>query len=400
MGIIIDRDMYTSRSPWSSRTKLTVALLCLGLGLYLLYRFSAAIKPLILAGILAYVLSPLANWFQSRLKIRRGLATLLTYLILLIILATIPMVIIPTLTAQSTGLNLYIQRFLDTTEFWLGRQYVVLGQTIDGDALFQQAVSTVRGAIEPVVGETLSFAVEAISSLVWVVFTVVVSFYLVKDSAALSQWLEDVVPPAYRGDFIHLRSEITHIWGAFFRGQLTLALVVAIIFTVVGLVVGLPYALVMGILAGVLEFLPSIGHGIWLTIAVLLALLAGSTWIPVPNWAFTLIIIGMHVFFQQFDLNYLIPRIIGRQVHLPPLVVILGIVTGALLAGMLGILLAAPTIASARVLGRYIYANLFDQDLVTGTVATPLPPPNPRWWRKSPSTSPSSVDPKQSSEDP
>jgi hypothetical protein len=70
-------------------------------------------------------------------------------------------------------------------------------------------------------------------------------------------------------------------------------------------------------------------------------------------------------------------------------VVILGIVTGAVLAGVLGILLAAPTIASARVLGRYVYANLFDLEPFTGHAAPPLPPPNPRWWRKqarSPST--------------
>ena len=97
-----------------------------------------------------------------------------------------------------------------------------------------------------------------------------------------------------------------------------------------------------------------------------------------------LIVIGLQLFFQQFDINYLIPRIIGRRVHLPPLVVILGIVSGALLAGVLGVLLAAPTIASARVIGRYIYANLFDQDPFPDSVAPLLPPPNPRWWRKEP----------------
>jgi predicted PurR-regulated permease PerM len=94
-----------------------------------------------------------------------------------------------------------------------------------------------------------------------------------------------------------------------------------------------------------------------------------------------LIVIGLHLIFEQFDLNYLIPRIIGRRVHLPPLVVILGIVAGAVLAGVLGILLAAPTIASARVLGRYVYANLFDLDPFPNTSTSPLPPPNPRWWQ-------------------
>jgi predicted PurR-regulated permease PerM len=100
----------------------------------------------------------------------------------------------------------------------------------------------------------------------------------------------------------------------------------------------------------------------------------------VPNWIFALIIVGLHLIFQQFDLNYLIPRVIGRQVHLQPLVVILGIVAGAATAGVLGIALAAPTIASARVLGRYIFANLYDMDPFPGKSISPLPPPDPRWW--------------------
>jgi predicted PurR-regulated permease PerM len=89
------------------------------------------------------------------------------------------------------------------------------------------------------------------------------------------------------------------------------------------------------------------------------------------------------MFYQQFDLNYLIPRIIGKRVQLSPLVVILGIVAGAVLAGVLGILLAAPTIASARVLARYVYANLLDTDPFPVTVTQPTQPPEPYWWRRS-----------------
>jgi predicted PurR-regulated permease PerM len=137
----------------------------------------------------------------------------------------------------------------------------------------------------------------------------------------------------------------------------------------------------MAIFAGLMEFLPSLGHGIWLFVASLLAFFVGSTWLPLPNWIFMLLVIGLHLIFEQFDLNYLIPRIIGRSVHLPPVVVILGIVSGALLAGVLGIFLAAPTIASLRVLGRYIYANLFDLDPFPIASSSPLPPPNPRWWQ-------------------
>ena len=374
------------RPRWPYQTKLTISLLLLALILYLLARFSVVIPPFILAVILAYILNPIVNLIERRLHLHRILAILLSYILLLIVIASLPAVIIPILGSQFSEFNLDFQLIINNLRSLLAHEYVVAGYTLDAAILFEQVIGALQGLIEPVVGQTLELAVSVISSIVWIIFILVVAFYLIRDGNKLRQWFEDHVPPAYRQDFIYLRDRINEIWGAFFRGQLLLALVVAIIFTLTGFILGLPFALAMGVLAGLLEFLPSIGHGIWLVIASLVALFLGSTWIHIPSWAFMLIIIGLHLFFQQFDLNYLIPRIIGRSVHLPPLVVILGIVAGAVLAGVMGIPLAAPTIASARVLSRYVFANLFDMPLPE-IVAPPLPPPNPRWWKRpAPST--------------
>jgi predicted PurR-regulated permease PerM len=96
-----------------------------------------------------------------------------------------------------------------------------------------------------------------------------------------------------------------------------------------------------------------------------------------------LILAGADVIFAQYDLNYLIPRIVGRGIRLPPLVVILGILAGATLAGVLGVLLASPTIASLRVLGRYVYALLFNlEPFSEDSTPAPLPAPELRWWKK------------------
>ena len=95
-----------------------------------------------------------------------------------------------------------------------------------------------------------------------------------------------------------------------------------------------------------------------------------------------LILICFHLVFQQFDLNYLIPRIIGRSVHLQPMVVILGVAAGASIAGVLGIVLAAPTIASVRVILHYIYAQLFDLDPFPDYITdATYPAPDLRWWQ-------------------
>jgi predicted PurR-regulated permease PerM len=372
--------MNATRPRWLPRTKLTVSLLVLGLFIYLLTRFRVVITPLILAGILAYIISPVVNFCNHRLSVPRGLATTIVYLIIVAVMITTPLVGIPRLAAETQILNLDIQRILQAAADIFAHQYVIAGQVIDGTAIFDQVISLVQELLQPLFGETLGLAFEVVESLIWVVFILVVSFYLVKDSAALKSWTESLPPPGYHKDFIRLREAINNIWAAFFRGQLLLATVVATIFSFIGLIIGIPSPLAMGVFAGLLEFLPSVGHGIWLITASLIALFAGSTWMDIPNWIFALIIIGLHIIFQQFDLNYLIPRIIGRQVHLPPLVVILGIVTGAAMAGVLGIALAAPTIASARVLGRYIFANLFDMNPFPGVAASPLPPPDPRWW--------------------
>lgn len=372
--------MQKQRVQWSSRTKIVVSLLLLAFAVYLLYRFSVILTPLVLAVIVAYILTPLTALFQKRLHIPRVLAILLSYILLIVILITLPLLIVPPLAAQLAALNLDVQRFLLALEALLGHQYVIGGQIVDLQAVFQQLVGSLQGFAEPVFGQTLNFVLDVITSLIWVVFIFVVSFYLIKDNEQVRQWLESLVPPDYNADYVQLREEIGHIWGAFFRGQVVLALVVALIFTIIGFILGLPFALAMGVFAGLMEFLPSLGHVIWLTTASLLALFIGSATLPIPNWVFMLLIIGLHLVFEQFDLNYLIPRIIGRSVHLPPVVVILGIVGGAAVAGVLGILLAAPTIASARVVGRYIYANLFDMDPFPSSVVKTLPPPDPRWW--------------------
>jgi predicted PurR-regulated permease PerM len=298
----------------------------------------------------------------ARLRLRRGWATAIVYIILIGLLSILPILLVPELVDQATRLGSNLENIILDVENFLGREITVGNYVINAAQIIENAIEALRGLLEPLFGQTLGIAVDVITSMVWFIFIMVISFYLVKDSPRMGERLIEITPPDYRDDVRYLKQEINAIWAAFFRGQITLAFVVAIIITIVGLIIGLPFAFAMAVLAGLLEFLPSVGHAIWLTLASLLMLFLGSTWIPLPNFVAMLILIGIHAVFQQIDLNYLIPRIIGRRVHLNPMVVILGIVAGAALAGVLGVLLAAPTIATVRVVGGYLFANLFDMD--------------------------------------
>jgi predicted PurR-regulated permease PerM len=370
------------RSHWPYATKLTISLLLLAFFIYLLSRFREIIPPIIIAIIIAYILNPIVNFFQNRIHLHRTLMILFTYLIVLAIIIGIPFAFITLMEGNLESFQINPQQIISSIENALAQKYTFAGITIHPSASATQLISALQGLLQPVVGQTVNLVKNIITSFIWIIFIILVSFYLIKDGTRLEEWFTAHLPATFLIDYHWMRNEINQIWGAFFRGQLLLSTIVAVIFIIGGLILGLPYALAMGILAGILEFLPSIGHGIWLVIAAILSFFLGSTWIPIPHWAFMLIIIGLHLIFEQFDLNYLIPRVVGRRVHLPPLVVILGIVSGALLAGILGIPLAAPTIASFRVIGRYIFANLFDLEWTPVSAVQPLPPPKTYWWKR------------------
>ena len=370
------------RSHWPYATKLTISLLLLAFFIYLLSRFREIIPPIIIAIIIAYILNPIVNFFQNRIHLHRTLMILFTYLIVLAIIIGIPFAFITLMEGNLESFQINPQQIISSIENALAQKYTFAGITIHPSASATQLISALQGLLQPVVGQTVNLVKNIITSFIWIIFIILVSFYLIKDGTRLEEWFTAHLPATFLIDYHWMRNEINQIWGAFFRGQLLLSTIVAVIFIIGGLILGLPYALAMGILAGILEFLPSIGHGIWLVIAAILSFFLGSTWIPIPHWAFMLIIIGLHLIFEQFDLNYLIPRVVGRRVHLPPLVVILGIVSGALLAGILGIPLAAPTIASFRVIGRYIFANLLDLEWTPVSAVQPLPPPKTYWWKR------------------
>ncbi len=372
------------RPSWSFLTKLVVISILFTAAGFFLSRFTTALPPIILAVIIAYLLTPWVNSLQYRLKISRGVALMIAYLVVSTVITTLFLVFVPLLIDQLRGFNVNLRDLLDQARQLFNQEFTLAGVLISGPNMMRQISLSLEGFFQPLLGTTLDLLTRMVEWLVWIIFIIIISVYLIKDSRKVIAWFDHLAPPLYREDFVRLRTEMHIIWSAFFRGQIILSVVVTVIITALAFIIGLPFPLILGVLAGLLEFLPSVGHAIWITLAGTLALLVGSTWLPLPNWAFLLLVIAIHILFTQTDLNYLIPRIIGRSVQLPPMVVILGIVAGASIAGVLGIFLAAPTIASLRILLRYIYARLIDEEPFgeETPASRPLPPPNPRWWKQ------------------
>jgi predicted PurR-regulated permease PerM len=127
----------------------------------------------------------------------------------------------------------------------------------------------------------------------------------------------------------------------------------------------MPGALYLGIIAGLLEIIPTIGPIIAAVPAVIVALVQGSAYLPIGNLAFAGLIVLFYILVQQVENNFIVPRVLGDAVELPPLVVMTGVVVGASVGGILGALLATPVIATGREMLDYIYRKMLDQEPLT-----------------------------------
>lgn len=372
-----------ANSPgWQPGTRLAVGVLMIILLSLLLYRLRQLLAPVILALLLAYILYPIVRRLEKRLGSRRGLAVGLAYVVILLLLG-----------GTTTGIGIAFSRGLASLGEFLEKEVSRgLPEFVDGLVDLQFAVGpwvvnltsieylaeSLTSAITPLLSQTgslLTGLAGATATLVGnALILLVVGFYVLLYFERIQDWLISLVPAPYQSDARTLMSDTGKIWQAFLRGQLLLALVVGVATAVVMAILGVRFALGIGLIAGVLEFIPIFGPLVTGIISVLVALFQGSNhWGLIP-FVFALVVAGASLVIQQIENNILVPRIIGHSLDLNPLVVILALLAAGSLAGVVGLLLAAPAVATLKLIFGYLYWKTVGvQPPVSRAAALPAP---------------------------
>jgi len=350
---------------WGGTTKRTVVLVVLLLLALVVYRFREVLPPLIIALLVAFVLDPVVDFVAARVRLARGLATGVVFFVLFLVglgAMAAPVTAFPSIQRAVRAIQFDLNSIISEIGTFLGQPVHIWGYSLDLSNVYQELNAALSRFVASVAQGTLNFALTVASGAFWVIFILIASFYLVKDADRIVEQLDRLAPPGYRDDFVRLRQQVTAVWHAFLRGQLLLGLAIAVMTTIVGLSVGLPYAAALGLFAGVMEFVPNLGPFLAAIPAVLMALFEGSSFLPLSNFWFAVLVVGLYIAVQQIEGNLLVPRILGQSLNLHPLVVLIAIIVGASLAGILGMLVAAPVLATLRVVGRYVFYRLYDRD--------------------------------------
>jgi predicted PurR-regulated permease PerM len=367
---------YPSSPSWSTHTKRTIIIVLLAALLLALYRIRNLLLPLVTAVILAYLVNPLILLITRRTRLNRNLVIAALYIILLAALVSIPVSAISPIVSQVNNFINNLPRFVNQLGELLQRPIIIAGNEIPLDQpQFEQIYASLSdnfiNLVQTIGSQSLavfgSIASATLSTFGWTFLVLFLSFYIVKDHQILFQLILKLTPESYRSDLLHISHELQLTWNAFLRGQLVLSGVMGIIIFIIALIFDLPNALLLALVASLMEFLPTIGPVLAAVPAVLIALFQSHTsWVGnlmSPFW-FAILMAGIYGLVFQLENYYLVPRIMGKRLSLHPLVVIVGALAGASIAGVLGILLAAPILATVRLFILYIYAKLTDEPLV------------------------------------
>jgi predicted PurR-regulated permease PerM len=329
---------------------------------------------LALAWLMAYVLGPVAQWLH-RLRIPKrtiewvgnrwgdrpakrlqvvnipyGLAVLLIYFLLLVILIAATVLAVPGIIKQLGQLANQVPDYIEQVpDWWVGVQDTIVRRfNVDPETLakvvpIDRFAAEATSALPDIIGNAVTVMQTIASGVASVSLMLILSLYIMIDARRVSDQFYRLVPLRYQDDFQFIFNTFDRTFGAFLRGQV-LMVVITIIFTgAVMRLFGLQFTMVTAILAGLVMFIPELGAPIALFAPSVASTLQGSD-ATIPLFIIVLI-------FQQILLRLVMPKILGEAMGMPPLLILVSVLVSAMVLGFWGFFFGVPLAGALYIIG-------------------------------------------------
>jgi predicted PurR-regulated permease PerM len=373
---------------WNPTTKLIIGLTVVALGSFLLLRFLNFVGPLLLATILAYLFYPLVNKLRQWLHLSWRMATNLIFLVVIfLVLGAITWGGF-TVVEQMQSLIRFLQGAIrDLPDFIenLSAQPVQIGPfvfspgllNLDLETVGQQILSTVQPMLAGAGTLLGSFASSAASFIGWMFFILLLSYFIVSESGGFPNRLFSLSIPGHAEDLQRLGAELNRIWNAFLRGQLIIVLLTVAIYIVLLGALGVKFFFGLAFLAGLARFVPYVGPAVAWTTYGLVAFFQGTTLFGVPPLVYVGIVVGAAWVMDVILDSFAVPRMMAQALRVHPAAVMVSAIIAVNLLGVVGVVFAAPVLATLKLILDYTFKKLFDLDPWKDMQTMPPPAPLP-----------------------
>lgn len=374
-----------SNSPtWGATTKLVIALTIVAIVAALLIKFQFIITPLLIALILAYLLHPVASFLQRKLHFSWNASVAVIYLFIIVLLLGLLTLGGVGLVQQVQSVVLIVQDGLrslpELIEQISSRVYQFGPFKVDFSALDLRTLSSqVLSMVQPLLNRTGTLlgtvAGSAASFLGWTLFVVLVSYFVLTESGGLRDRIITVEIPGYAQDFERLSRELGRIWNAFLRGQIIIFFLAVTVYTVLLSILGVRYAIGLAFLAGLARFIPYVGPMVNWVVLVLVAYFQTYKLFGLEPLYYAALVLVLALIVDQIFDNFVSPRILSTALRVHPAAVLVAAIVAANLLGILGVVIAAPMLATVALFWQYTMRKLLDLDPWPEPEVRQLPPP-------------------------
>ena len=379
-----------NREPqWSPTFRYVVGILFFSALVAFLFYAHDAVRNLAIAAFVAYLINPAVAYLTTHTRMSRWVAVNTVYFSALIILVGVPSTLAPIFFDE---IQIVINDILDLSNQLrqiLSHPIHVLGLTFHLEEWGRSLQQLQSAFLTPLPNDALQLLETTSVGILWFL-VILVSVHLF-----LSQWhtirdgLISFAPPQYQDELQDLYHRVRRVWMAYLRGQIVLMLIVGVVFTIAWLILGIPGALVLGVAAGLFTLIPDVGPFLAAVLAAAVALLEGSTWIPLSNFWVAGLVIAVYLVLIGLKNFFLRPYIMGRSVHMNEALVFIIIVMATILEGILGALLIVPVFASFILIGEYLLRKVIGMSAFEADGGRPflwpedqMNVPNRKWGRR------------------
>lgn len=331
----------------------------------LLWLLGPVLTPFVVAVVLGYALNPLVEALVRR-RWPRPLAALVVETLAVLVALAVLLLIVPILVKELPVLRDQIPLLLTRLDTWLQPLLGRLGLDVSLDiaSIKTFILSHVGDNTETWVGTALdslriggSFMLGLLGSAV---LLPMVLFYMLVDWPQIVARVQALVPPRTRPAFDSFMAECDEMLGQYLRGQLLVMGILAVFYSVGLALFGFDLALPVGVFTGLAVFIPYVGFGLGLVLALLVGLLQFGSWYGVVAVA---VVYGLGQVVESF---YLTPRLVGERIGLHPITVIFALLAFGQLFGFIGVLIALPVCAVGVVALRRLKALYLNSPMYQG----------------------------------
>ncbi|MDQ0254279.1 putative PurR-regulated permease PerM [Evansella vedderi] len=298
--------------------------------------------PFILAGIIAYLLHPIVERLEKN-NVPRPLSILLIYSAFIVMFVWIIFKGTPYIIQEGQDLLEQLPKMAETYRNFAN---TVHEQTEVLPSTFQERADGWLESVEAFIAESILQVGVFLRELVdWMLLLIVIPFivfYLLKDINLVKKVCWYLTPERFRSEGLNLIKEVDHSLGNYIRGQLLVCAVVGLLAYIGFLIINMPYALLLAVFIGLTNIIPYFGPIIGVIPVIFIAL----------TESLHLVILGLIVNFivQIIEGNLLAPIIVGKTLHMHPVLIIFALIVGGEMAGVIGLIISVPILTILRVI--------------------------------------------------